>query len=322
VGDVASYAERIEHLVLVIQRLSTAQQLEDVQRIVRTAARRLAGADGATFVLRDTDRCYYVDEDAIEPLWKGKKFPIEACISGWSMLNKQAVTIPDIYQDARIPIDAYRPTFVKSLAMTPIRTLDPIGAIGTYWAAEHVPSDAELGLLRALADTTAVAIESVTRGQAAAKAHELSITDSLSGLPNRRAWDAEVRDRVAVAGSPPFAVALIDVDHFKQINDTAGHAAGDKLLRDAAQAWRDELRTTDVLARIGGDEFGVILERADLATARTVADRLATALPGTATCSVGVVAWDGAEGYDAIIARADEALYAAKDAGRGRAVAA
>jgi signal transduction histidine kinase len=153
--------ERVLELVDAIQRLSLARTLEEVQAIVRTSARSLTGADGATFVLREGSQCYYADEDAISPLWKGQRFPLEACISGWAMLNRKAAVIEDIYADDRIPHDAYRPTFVKSLAMVPIRTLDPVGAIGNYWATEHRPTDEELELLRGLADSTAVAMENV-----------------------------------------------------------------------------------------------------------------------------------------------------------------
>lgn len=151
----------IEKLAITVQELSLAKDLESVMKIVRTTARKLTGADGATFVLRDKDMCYYADEDAISPLWKGLRFPLKNCISGWVMNHKQSVIIPDIYKDDRIPFDAYRPTFVKSLAMVPIRTLDPIGAIGNYWANLHLPTEEELTLLQALADITAVSIENI-----------------------------------------------------------------------------------------------------------------------------------------------------------------
>ena len=72
-----------DYLVNVIQQLSLAHDLDKVMNIVRQAARSLTGADGATFVLRDRDMCYYADEDAIEPLWKGHRFPMSTCISGW-----------------------------------------------------------------------------------------------------------------------------------------------------------------------------------------------------------------------------------------------
>ena len=77
------------------------------------------------------------------------------------MLNGKTAVIPDIYADARIPHAAYRPTFVKSLVLVPIRTIDPIGAIGNYWATERTPTPDEVSLLSALADATSVAMENV-----------------------------------------------------------------------------------------------------------------------------------------------------------------
>lgn len=145
-----------------VQELSLARNLETVMRIVRSAARKLTGADGATFVLKDGTMCFYADEDAISPLWKGSRFPLQSCISGWAMINKMPAMIEDIYQDDRIPHDAYRPTFVKSLAMVPIRTIDPIGAIGNYWATLHLPTQEEVDLLQSLADITAVTLENVS----------------------------------------------------------------------------------------------------------------------------------------------------------------
>ena len=94
--------------------------------------------------MRDKDKSCYADEDAIGPLWKGKRFPLSTCISGWAILNRKAVAIEDIYLDDRIPHDAYRTTFVKSLVMVPIRTTEPIGAIGNYWAEKHLPTEDEI----------------------------------------------------------------------------------------------------------------------------------------------------------------------------------
>jgi signal transduction histidine kinase len=146
-------------LIETVQALSSALSVDEIRTIAGSAARRLVGSDGATFVLRAGDECWYADEDAISPLWKGQRFPMSACISGWAMLNREAVSITDIYADDRIPHDAYRPTFVKSLTMVPIRRSDPIGAIGNYWATEHECDAAELEVLQALADSVAVALE-------------------------------------------------------------------------------------------------------------------------------------------------------------------
>ncbi len=153
------YLGAMEGLIEVVQQLSQARDVDGIAAIVREAARSLTGADGATFVLRDGEQCYYADENAIAPLWKGKRFPVSACISGWVMLRARPVLIEDIYSDARIPADAYRPTFVKSLAMVPIRRSAPIGAIGNYWATQRMPTAEELSVLQALADTTSVALE-------------------------------------------------------------------------------------------------------------------------------------------------------------------
>ena len=92
-----------EQLAHAIHRLSSARRLNEVTAIVRRAARQLTGADGVTFVLRDGDRCHYADESAIKPLWKGKRYPMAACISGWVMTNRLPVVIPDVFADPRIP---------------------------------------------------------------------------------------------------------------------------------------------------------------------------------------------------------------------------
>ena len=151
----------IERLVLVVQELSMARDLNTVMTIVGSAARELTGADGATFILRDGEQCFYADEEAIGPLWKGLRFPIADCISGWSIIHRDQVVIEDITLDARIPQEAYNATFVKSLMIVPIRTIAPIGAIGNYWAHQHLATAEEVMLLQSLADVTAVTLENI-----------------------------------------------------------------------------------------------------------------------------------------------------------------
>jgi signal transduction histidine kinase len=148
-------------LLDAVTALASARDEPSVCVIVRQAARALTEADGVTFVLRQGNYCYYADEDAIAPLWKGKRFPLETCISGWAMLNKQHVVVPDIYSDERVPHDAYRPTFVKSLVMMPVRRENPIGAIGAYWARHHSATPMEIGVLQSLADAAALALYNV-----------------------------------------------------------------------------------------------------------------------------------------------------------------
>ena len=152
------------------------------------------------------------------------------------------------------------------------------------------------------------------------KVRELAVTDELTGLPNRRAWNTELPrtiERVRRTGDP-LAVAILDIDHFKRFNDAYGHLAGDRLLKEAAAAWQDQLRTADHLARYGGEEFIVLLPAADTLTADAVIARLLAATPAGQTFSAGIATWDGVETSDDLVARADAALYAAKKAGRNR----
>ncbi|MDF2826397.1 MAG: diguanylate cyclase protein, partial [Mycobacterium sp.] len=230
------YVRGMQRLLEAVQELSLARTMPEIQRIVRTAARELTGCDGATFVLRDNGKCFYADEDAIAPLWKGSRFPMEICISGWAMLNREAAIIPDIYLDNRIPHEAYRPTFVKSLVMVPIRKHDPIGAIGNYWSFERQPSAQEVNLLQALANSTSIAMENVAvydeleqrvldrtaeLEKANEEIHRLSITDHLTGLNNRRGFylHAEPALEAVRSQSRSAILAFIDVDGLKQVND-------------------------------------------------------------------------------------------------------
>lgn len=140
------------------QQLSACQQLEDVQGVVKLAARRLADSQGATFVLLDGAFCYYADEDSISPLWKGQRFPAADCISGWAMMHGETVVIGDIRRDERIPQEAYRPTFVRSLVMVPMLAPHPLGAIGAYWARPGLASPEVVARLERLAALGATAL--------------------------------------------------------------------------------------------------------------------------------------------------------------------
>jgi signal transduction histidine kinase len=233
-ADATLPATAAEALLDAAREIALAREILEVTAVVRRHARALTGADGVTFVLRDGDSVHYVDEDAIEPLWKGRRFPAEACISGWAMLHRQVVVIDDIYADDRIPQDAYRPTFVKSLAMVPVRPEDPVAAIGAYWARRHRASPRELRILETLAGLSAVAIANLTlyaelrRGIALREeflgvaSHELR--SPLAGLRLQIGHLLRRIDAGKMAAAPRESIARID--------RTAGRIAAmvDKLL--------------------------------------------------------------------------------------------
>src|SRR6185369_4320513 len=99
-------------LLDAVERLAGAAAIEDVVEVVRTSARSLIGSHGIAVIIREGETCHYVEEDAIGPLWKGRKFPLTSCISGWAMLHRQTVAITDIQRDERIPQSLYADTFV------------------------------------------------------------------------------------------------------------------------------------------------------------------------------------------------------------------
>lgn len=156
-----SSVEALAVLIDAVEQLAGATTPADVGRVVRTAARQLTGADGITVVMREGAKVRYIDEDAIAPLWKGQAFPIESCVSGWAMLNRQTVSIGDIRHDPRVSIPLYEPTFVRSMIMAPVRPEDPIAAIGAYWAAPDAPTPKAVAVLEMIARAARVALENV-----------------------------------------------------------------------------------------------------------------------------------------------------------------
>ncbi len=166
---------------------------------------------------------------------------------------------------------------------------------------------------------------------AAEEARQAAVCDHLTGIGNRRAFfdAAETELRRWQRKPRPLSLLMIDVDHFKKVNDAHGHPVGDEVLRHIARWMGTTFRQIDVVARIGGEEFAVLLPGADLPSAQRVAERLRAALeaqpaptdagPVRCTVSIGISTMDeNTPSVDALLKRADVALYAAKHSGRNR----
>jgi diguanylate cyclase (GGDEF)-like protein len=183
----------------------------------------------------------------------------------------------------------------------------------------------------ALAMLALQAAAALVRTRLYEQAERLATIDGLTGLLNRRTLTTQLAARVREAQRyrRPLSLVLLDVDHFKKVNDTHGHPAGDAVLRGVAAVARAQARETDLVARYGGEELAVVLPETDAAGARTIAERLRAAVEGTShvteqgslrvTVSVGVATWPGGgQNPDELLTTADRALYRAKQTGRNR----
>ncbi|MBV8529020.1 MAG: diguanylate cyclase, partial [Candidatus Dormibacteraeota bacterium] len=155
------------------------------------------------------------------------------------------------------------------------------------------------------------------------RAYVAARQDALTGIPNRRAWEEELSRALARSrrNGSSLTVAMLDLDNFKTYNDDWGHGRGDELLREIAARWTEPLREVDLLARIGGDEFAVLLPGSTVEEARNVMERLRDASAALIVFSAGLAGWDGVESGESLMARADAALYNSKRTGAGRVAA-
>jgi diguanylate cyclase (GGDEF)-like protein len=165
----------------------------------------------------------------------------------------------------------------------------------------------------------AAAATGILVGYLVGQVRRLAASDPLTGLPNRRAADEALARALADAqrSGAPLCVAVLDLDDFKELNDTRGHATGDRVLQAAARQWAAQLRRGDLLARVGGDEFLVVLADCTPGAAAEIAGRLGRATPLQVRCSIGLASWDGSESSLSLVERADRALYEAKRGGDG-----
>jgi diguanylate cyclase (GGDEF)-like protein len=217
------------------------------------------------------------------------------------------------------------------LAVLPLVDLDrSVGTLGLTLAA---PPDAAVErMLHVLADHLGVALANARLHQ---QMTELATVDHLTGIDNRRAGMAGLDDEIARAlrSGRPLGVLLLDLDHFKSVNDSYGHRAGDRVLVQVTRSCRNALRPTDLLARYGGEELIAILPDADVDAVAAVAERLRRSVaeapvhrpdgdPIEVTLTVGGICWqpDSAVDADALLGAADLALYAGKADGRNRCV--
>ena len=224
----------------------------------------------------------------------------------------------------------YAATFLRRLYVYVVLVAVLIAeCVVTFWILTPSKAIADVvGLMTTLAMSAVIIVFlRERRDQLFEVLESQALADPLTGLPNRRSFDRDLAQHAAWARrhGGPIALLTVDLDNFKTINDTWGHAVGDLALQSVARAMREVVRETDVAARLGGDEF-VVLLRSDMRGATRVAEALATRVaaatdvPGGApTLSIGIaVLPDNADTVDGLVAASDAALYEAKVHGRNR----
>ena len=197
-----------------------------------------------------------------------------------------------------------------------LRDGEVCGVLIVIWQRplEKLP-EASGGMLKLVAAQAAIAIEHAgLRARVAA----LALTDALTGLVTRRVFDEELPRELARArrGDTPVSLAVVDLDHMTAFNMMRGEGEGDRLVKETAARWRNELREVDVLARLDGVSFALVLPNCGLSEAVEVLDRVRGATPRGQTASAGVARWDGEEPAELLMLRAQDALTAAKSSGR------
>jgi diguanylate cyclase (GGDEF)-like protein len=245
----------------------------------------------------------------------------------YPVASGEPLVIPDAKLDPRVADNPHvtGATGVRFYAGVPLKTGEG-HVLGTVCAVDFKPRDFNGEELEVLKDIAAVVMNEM-------ELRKLAGTDSLTGLLSRRAFKERASQAAKLATRHKHALSCIaiDIDHFKQINDTHGHAAGDQVFKTVADACKEALRTTDIIGRLGGEEFAVLLPQTSRHGALEAAEKLRRSVRAVrvqldklvlkVTASFGVASVEPYSGdMDMLLAHADEAMYAAKNAGRDRTV--
>lgn len=252
-------------------------------------------------------------------------FRIGEGVAGWVVEHGEPALITDATRDPRFVVLPGNQTPIASLICVPlIARGERVGAMTATSDQLEAFDHSALELLGFIAMTIALDIENV-------RLHRVAVTDPLTGAYNREFLAQRLPQELeaAVDRDKPLSVAMVDVDHFKHVNDSYGHGVGDVVLSEVARRLRGAIRAGDLLVRYGGEEFLAVLPRADAGRAWEVGERMRQRVGERAfdvgdglalllRVSVGVAQWRMGEKMPALIERADAALYGAKSRGRNR----
>lgn len=357
--------ERLSILLKVGLRLTAERDIEKLLRMIIEETTSVLGAERSSLFLIDKDRNEMWAKIAQGADLIEIRFPVGVGIAGTVGKTGEIINVPDAYRDPRFYPEFDKKTgfHTRSTLCMPMRNMrgEIIGAIQVLNKISGLFQKDDEDLLAALASQAAVALENADlytkltelnllleqkveeRTVNLVSANErlsvlnkeleqISITDSLTQTFNRRFFIERLRQEVKRVNRYGSSVSLlmIDIDHFKTVNDTHGHLAGDMVIGGVAGVIKERLRETDLLARYGGEEFALIATPMEKEGAKVLAERLRALVEETGfehdgkrlsvTVSIGVSSWQPStkEDFEDLIRRSDAALYRAKEQGRNR----
>jgi diguanylate cyclase (GGDEF)-like protein len=288
--------------------------LGEVMTAAADGALNLTGAEAACIHILDGDDLVITAAAGAATEFLGLRSSPGDSLAGECFRTRELTVCTDSEDDPRVNREGCRLVGARSLVMAPFFDASDVRGVLVIWSA--TPQDFrgyESQLLALLANIVGGAL---VRTELIERLTDQAVTDDLTGLANRRAWYHQL-DRALARGlrtGQPLTILMLDLDGFKLVNDRQGHNAGDDLLKTISSLWAAELRATDLLGRIGGDEFAVILELTDGTAALGVIAKLDQAIAGWHHASTGLAVWDGNEDAAGLIARADTDMYRHKRA--------
>ena len=301
---------------------ATAPDLDAIMGIVARATADLTGADAGVVELAENDEMVYRAASGSAAPHVGLRLRRDASLSGRCVTEGRVLRCDDAEVDPRVDRDATRLVGATSILCVPLfgRQGDAIGVLKVYAERPRAFDESDA----AIAGRLSAAISAhIRRAHEFERSAQESRRDLLTDLGNRRAYEERMEKEVARAAryDHPLSLIVLDLDGFKRVNDTAGHPAGDEVLRNVAHACRD-IRTADDCYRIGGDEFAIVLPETPSTGARIVGRRITAAI-AEHNIATGVTATAGLAGYDGggwhdLHRAADDELIAAKRIVRDR----
>jgi diguanylate cyclase (GGDEF)-like protein len=316
-NDVALLTE-----LVAMQRAISASDfdLDAAMAEIAAQAQRLTRADAAVVEMLDGDELVYRAVAGTAAKFEGLRMKEATSLSGRSIRSGEILWCQDAGSDPRVDLKTAREAGARSLVIVPLLLRrKAVGALKVYAGRPFAFNERELRVVQLLAGTLG---SGLVRAELLDRLANAATTDRLTGLPNRREWDERAARELARASRSgnPVCLALLDLDHFRAYNDAHGRAAGDTLLKSCAARWWDRVRTVDLLARLGGEEFALLLPNCIAPDAVMTIERLRGATRDLRPVSVGVAQWDMREPLESLMLRADVALYKAKKMGRDRVV--